>query len=86
MRDVDYLPNSSLLRPREVVNGPGVAAGEDGIEANARYVNGKVAHCNVILDGFCFGEENGICDYEQGLCTRDKRHTPCESVGKERGD
>lgn len=80
------LPNGSLLWPGEIVNGPGVAAGENGIQPDTGNVDGKVAHCYVIFDGFGFGEENGVCDDEEGLGACDKWHTPSVSISKERGD
>lgn len=76
------IPNSSLFGSGEVINGPGVASRENRVEADTSNVYCKVANCDVVFDGFCFGEQNGICDDEKSLSAGDKGHTPCESVGK----
>lgn len=76
----ENVPYGSLLGTGEVVDCPCISSWEDGVNSNARDVYCEVAECDIVLDGFCFGEEDPVGDNEQTLRGNDEWHAPLEFV------
>jgi hypothetical protein len=58
----DDLPDSALFRTSEIVYSPSIASWKDWVDANASDMDSEVAQRNVVLDGFCLCEQDGVCD------------------------
>lgn len=78
--------NGSLLRAGEVIDGPGIATRQDGIDTYASHMYCKVAERDVVFDVFGSGEENREGDDEEGLGRGDEGHAPREPVSEQGRD